>query len=96
MKLKIILFSLLAIPSIAFSQVFFTVPMDMLCTDTKMLIETLIKDYQEKPEFVSKDDDGKFYSLWTSKKGKTFTMMVTTTNSNISCVLGVGEIAEKI
>jgi hypothetical protein len=95
MKSKIVLFSLLAIPSIAFSQAMFTAPMSVLCADTKVLLETLTQEYEEKPEFVGKDGDGKLYSLWTSKKGKTFTMMVTMKRGDISCIMGVGEIAEK-
>jgi len=93
--MKNLILSLALVPSIAFSQILFTLPMNVPCGETKTILETLTINYNEKIEFVGTDEDKKLYSLWTNEKEKTFTILISTNEGKISCMIGSGSIPEK-
>jgi len=93
MKKLILLLALL--PSIAFSQVMFTIPINVPCGDTKVILEKLSVNYAEKIEFVGTDEDKKLYSLWVNEKEKTFTILISANGGKVSCIIGAGSIPEK-
>jgi len=93
--MKNLILSLALVPSIAFSQVLFTMPMDIPCGDTKTLLENLTINYNEKIKFIGTDEDKKLYSLWTNEKEKTFTILISINEGKISCMIGSGNIPEK-
>ena len=95
MNLKTILFSILLLPTIAFSQALFTAPLELVCGETKVILEGISTEHGEKPEFVGQDDEGNLYSVWTNNIEKSFTMLVTSKRGKITCILGVGSIPTK-
>lgn len=93
--MKNLILSLALVPSIAFSQAVFTLPMNVPCGDTKAMLENLSANYNEKINFVGTDEDKKLYSLWVNEIERTFTILVSANGGKISCIIGAGSIPEK-
>lgn len=63
----------------------------LLCYNTSELFKTLRIDYLESPLLLGETDDDaqSTMSLWTSKKGASWTLVAT--RNEVSCVVGTGK-----
>lgn len=71
----------------------FEVPSKVICGQTSFMIKSLMEDYKEVP--ILKGDalsDGVIMTLWSSKKGGTWTILGT--RDDISCIIGTGKTLE--
>jgi hypothetical protein len=68
------------------------------CADTKYTFEQLDKKYGESPilRSIMPDNENMVISVWHNKDARTITIIQTSLNQNLSCVLGIGEDARLI
>ena len=67
------------------------VPRDMLCDDTKVIVQSLREKYKEMPVVTGKVDDeaGSLLTIWMNPINNTWTILAT--SKDYSCVIGVGQ-----
>jgi hypothetical protein len=68
------------------------------CADTKYTFEQLENKYGETPviKSVMPDNSNMVISVWHNKDTRTVTIIQTSINQNLSCVLAIGEDAKLI
>lgn len=78
--------SVLLLPALAFAEPI-KIEKDVLCDETKVVIETLIK-FKEVLVWVGKDDSSK-YALLANEQTGSWTLLQF--NNEVACVIGVGD-----
>jgi hypothetical protein len=87
-----IIFSVLLLPALAWAQEPVIVDKKVVCTYTRIVLDTLTEDYAEQPIWIGNTSDSK-YSLFTNKKGG---WTIIQFNDKIACVIGAGESSRQI
>lgn len=87
MKKWLLLIGLYANISIAGEMI----PMQILCEDSKIVIEELRDKYHEIPVIMGQTNDiaGTLMTLWTNPINNSWTIVAT--KDDISCIVGTGE-----
>ncbi len=89
---KILLLAAL-IPVLALAQEPVTVEKPVTCFPTKILLESLNKEYKEEPIWIGNASDSR-YSLFVNPKTSEFTFIQF--NNEVACILGVGSSSRNI
>lgn len=64
---------------------------EMLCDDTKIIVDSLKETYHEIPVIMGKtgDEAGSVMTIWINPSSETWTIIAT--NKDYSCVVGSGD-----
>lgn len=92
MKKLILLLALL--PSVALAQVAIPRTFVTICADTQSFVDTM-RNYGEKPTFIGVGKENDVVSVWENKETGTFTIITTSSDGSVSCVLSAGEVPQK-
>lgn len=92
MKKLILLLALM--PSFALAQVVMPRTFVTICADTQSIVDTM-SNYGEKPSFIGVGKDNDVVSVWDNKETGTFTIITTSSDGSVSCVLSAGEVPRK-
>jgi len=86
---KKILALLLLVSGFSLAQEPIVADKSVVCSETKVVLETLRKTYKEEPVWLGKGNDRSSYSLFINPKTGAFTLVQF--NSDVACVVGTGE-----
>lgn len=92
MKKLILLLALL--PSFALAQVAIPRTFVTICADTQSFVDTM-RNYGEKPTFIGVGKENDVVSVWENKETGTFTIITTSSDGSVSCVLSTGDVPQK-
>lgn len=93
MKKLILLLALL--PSIALAQVAIPRSFMTICADTQGIVNSMSNKFGEKPGFIGVTKDNDVVSVWENKETGTFTIITTSPDGSISCILSTGDVPQK-
>jgi hypothetical protein len=81
---------MLLIPILAIAQVQ-PFSMDVLCGPTKLIFSDL-KKYNEKVTWAGKEADNTIVSVWQNMEKQTFSVLKTSANGAVTCLISSGKI----
>jgi hypothetical protein len=93
MKKLILLLALM--PSFALAQVVIPRSFMTVCSDTQSVVNVMVDKYGEKPGFIGVTKDEEIVSVWENKETGTFTIITTSVDGSISCILSTGDVPPK-
>ena len=92
--MKKLILLLVLLPSFALAQVAIPRTFVTVCADTKSFVDTM-RNYGEKPTFIGIGPENDVVSVWENKETRTFTIITTSPDGSVSCVLSAGEVPQK-
>lgn len=90
--MKNFLISVLLLPVLAVAQEPVIVEKSVVCDKTEIVLNSLIKEFSEKPVWLGNSGDSK-YSMFVDKKGA---WTIIQFNNRIACIIGAGETSRQI
>lgn len=93
MKKLILLLALL--PSVAMAQNAIPRTFMTVCSDTQSILNVIVGKYQEKTKFVGVAKDEDVVSVWVNDETGSFTIITTSSDGSVSCVLSTGDVPQK-
>lgn len=90
--MKNIIFSLLLLPVLALAQEPIIVEKQVVCDKTQTILNSLSKDYAEKPIWLGQASDSR-YSIFVSESGA---WTIIQFNKDLACIIGAGQSSRQI